>query len=234
MDFRHADVRRKGRAHLATRIVLVDENSIMRTGLRQLLEQQLGMEVVAEADSRHTAVRMVLQHKPDLMIVDIAMSRNIIEAVRTIVSKAPAVKVIVLSMISDRRLVVEMLKAGAVGYLSKSHSTIDDLNRCINAVLSGRICLSPDITTRLVSDYLRRFPDDRSMYSLLTNREREVFHLLAEGKTAREAASRLFLSSKTVETHRRRIMAKLGVHSTVELLNYAAREGGLTSTRTSS
>lgn len=141
----------------------------MRAGLRQLLEQQLGMEVVAEADSGQRAVQMVLQHKPDLVIVDIAMSGNIIEAIRTMVSQAPGVKVVAFSILSNRRLVVKMLKAGAVGYLSKSHSTIDDLNRCINAVLSGRICLSPDITTGLISDYLQRFPDDRSIYSVPTD-----------------------------------------------------------------
>lgn len=210
---------------MGTRIVLVDDHSIMRAGLRHLLEQQPGVEVVAEAEDGRTAIRVVSELLPEVVIMDIAMpDLNGVEATRRMLAEAPNVKVIVLSMLSDRRLVVEMLKVGAVGYLSKSDCTIDDLIRCIHAVLTGQVYLGPSIARLVVSDYLQRVPEDVSIYSVLTDREREVFQLLAEGKTVKEIAARLYLSRKTVETHRRRIMTKLGVRSTVELLRYAARE----------
>lgn len=207
------------------RIVLVDDHTIMREGLRFLLQQVPGLEVVGEAADGRTGVRLTQELVPDIVIIDVAMpDLNGIEAARRIAADTPGVRIIALSMLSNRRLVVEMLKAGARGYLLKSECTSDELTRSIRTVMADQIFLSPSVAQAMVKDYLQKLPDDASDYSTLSDREREVFQLLAEGKTLKEIASKLYLSRKTVEAHRRNIMGKLGVRSTVELVRYAARE----------
>ena len=209
------------------RILLVDDHKIVRDGLKALLESRPGMKVVAEAENGHQAIELLRQVDVDVVIMDVAMPvLNGVEATRRMLAENDSVKVIALSMHSDRRFVAEMLKAGAAGYLLKD-CTFDELVQAIDTVLSGATYLSPRIADVVVQHYVRgqQEPQTPSAYSLLTPREREVLQLLAEGRTTKEIALHLGVSPKTVETHRRQIMNKLNVHSVAELTKYAIREG---------
>lgn len=211
---------------MSTRILLADDHKIMREGLRVLLDRQQDIEVVGEAEEGRTTVRLVRNLSPDVVIMDIEMaSLNGIEATRQIVAKTPEVKVIALSVHSDRRFITEMLKAGASAYVLKDCS-FEELVQAIRAVMANRIYLSPGIADRVIKDYVRFLPHaDFSVFSILTEREREVLQLIAEGKNTKEIAFSLHVSVKTIETHRKRIMDKLGIHSIAELTKYAIREG---------
>jgi DNA-binding NarL/FixJ family response regulator len=217
---------------MSTRILLADDHRIVREGLRALIEKQPNMEVVAEAENGRTAVELVQKLHPDVIIMDVAMpDLNGIEATRQIIAKALSVKIIALSMHSDRRFVVEMLRAGASGYLLKD-CAFEELVHAIRAVVVNRIFLSPKINDIVIKDYLRLFPKTEfSVFSILTPRQRQVLQLLSEGKTTRQIASHLQVSVKTVETYRQQIMDKLDIHSIAELTKYAIREG-LTSLET--
>jgi DNA-binding NarL/FixJ family response regulator len=211
---------------VTTRIILADDHGIMREGLRALLEKQSGIEVIAEADNGRTTVELSRELKPDVVIIDIAMpDLNGIEATRQIVAESPGVKVIALSMHSDRKFVREMLSAGASGYMLKD-SAFEELDKAVSTVNDNKIYLSPGIAETVVKDYLGKIVTDNSAASIaLTNREREVLQLFAEGKTTKQIASLLFLSIKTIETHRKQIMGKLGLNGIAELTKYAIREG---------
>jgi DNA-binding NarL/FixJ family response regulator len=217
---------------MSTRILLADDHRIVREGLRALIEKQPNMEVVAEAENGRTAVELVQKLHPDVIIMDVAMpDLNGIEATRQIIAKALSVKVIALSMHSDRRFVVEMLRAGASGYLLKD-CAFEELVHAIRAVVVNRIFLSPKINDIVIKDYLRLFPKTEfSVFSILTPRQRQVLQLLSEGKTTRQIAFHLQVSVKTVETYRQQIMDKLDIHSIAELTKYAIHEG-LTSLET--
>ncbi len=216
----------KGGGELSIRILIADDHRIMREGLRSLLESQDGIEVVGEAENGRDAVQLARELAPQVIIMDIVMpGLNGIEATRMIKADSPGTKVVALSMISEHRSVVEMLKAGSRGYLLKSECTLEELVRCIHTVFNGGIYLNPVVADLVVTDYLQHLHGDGSIFSILTNREREVFQLLAEGKSAREVASVLHLSRKTVDTHRRKIMNKLGIQTTTELMRYAVKEG---------
>jgi DNA-binding NarL/FixJ family response regulator len=217
---------------MSTRILLADDHRIVREGLRALIEKQPNMEVVAEAENGRTAVELVQKLHPDVIIMDVAMpDLNGIEATRQIIAKALSVKIIALSMHSDRRFVVEMLRAGASGYLLKD-CAFEELVHAIRAVVVNRIFLSPKINDIVIKDYLRLFPKTEfSVFSILTPRQRQVLQLLSEGKTTRQIASHLQVSVKTVETYRQQIMDKLDIHSIAELTKYAIHEG-LTSLET--
>jgi len=217
---------------MSTRILLADDHRIVREGLRALIEKQPNMEVVAEAENGRTAVELVQKLHPDVIIMDVAMpDLNGIEATRQIIAKALSVKVIALSMHSDRRFVVEMLRAGASGYLLKD-CAFEELVHAIRAVVINRIFLSPKINDIVIKDYLRLFPKTEfSVFSILTPRQRQVLQLLSEGKTTRQIAFHLQVSVKTVETYRQQIMDKLDIHSIAELTKYAIHEG-LTSLET--
>jgi len=208
------------------RILLADDHKIMREGLRSLLEKQPDFEVAGEAADGRETLKMARDLKPDAVIMDIGMPRlNGIEAARRVISESPGTRVIAFTMHADRRYVAEMLKAGASAYLLKD-SGHEELVRGIRAALAGKIYLSPDIAEKVVREYLDHIPPrDFSAFSLLTAREREVLQLIAEGKTTKEIASLLYLSVKTVETHRQNIMDKLELHSVAELTKYALREG---------
>lgn len=208
------------------RIVLADDHKILRDGLRSLLEKQPGMEVVAEVEDGRTIVQLARELSPDVVIMDIAMpDLNGIEATRKIVCENAAVKVIALSMHSDRRFVEEMFKAGASGYLLKD-CAFEELAGAISAVCTNRFYLSPDLAGKMIKEYTNKLEsDDSSVFTALTAREREVLQLLAEGKTTGQIAAFLNLSEKTVETHRRHIMKKLGLYSIAGLTKYAIREG---------
>ena len=183
--------------------------------------------MVAEADDGRHAFDLVERTPIDLVIMDIAMSGlNGIEATRRILDKRPALKIVGLSMHTDRRFVSEMLKAGAVGFVSKD-SAFEELVQAIRTVQAGQVYLSPAVAGVVVDDYLRRSttPAESSAYSSLTAREREVLQLMSEGRNTKQIAMDLHVSIKTVETHRRQIMEKLNLYSIAELTKYAIREG---------
>jgi len=210
---------------MSIRILLADDHKIVREGLRALLEKQPGMEVIAEAEDGRTTVRLARELSPDVVIMDVAMpDLNGIGATDQIIAEAPDVKVVALSMHSDRRFVMEMFKAGASGYLLKD-CAFEELARAVRAVAAGQTYLSPGIAGVVIKDYVRRLSETNSAFSILTSREHEVLQLLAEGKSTKQIASRLHVSVKTVETHRRHIMEKLDIHSVAELTKYAIREG---------
>ena len=209
------------------RILLADDHTVVRQGLRKILEARPQWEVVAEAADGREAVKQAEEVKPDVAIVDVAMPLlNGIEAVRQIARKVPGTRVLVLSMHNDEAYVTQMLRAGAAGYLLKDSADVD-LLQAVEVVAAGKSFFSPAIARVIADDYVRQLADrgvsDR--YELLSEREREIFQLIAEGKTNKEIAALLFLSPSTVDTHRSRIMEKLDVHSAAEIVLYAVRKG---------
>lgn len=211
---------------MSIKILIADDHKIIREGLRALIERQPGMEVIGEVGNGRKAVQLVRELLPDVIIMDIAMpDLNGIEATRQIVTKTPSVRVIALSMHSDKRFVVEMLKAGASGYLLKD-CAFEELVYAIRAVTANKNYLSPKIADKVIKDYIRLFPtEDLSVFSALSPRQRQVLQLLSEGKGTSQIALDLQISVKTVETHRQQIMDKLNIHSIAELTKYAIREG---------
>ncbi|MGI8743994.1 MAG: response regulator [Bryobacteraceae bacterium] len=209
------------------RILLADDHTVMRSGLRVLLERQPGFLVVAEAADGREAVEMAESHAPDVAVVDVAMPKlNGIDAVRQITAKLPKIAVVILSMHSDESYVLRALKAGARAYLLKD-APETDLIGAIRAVHEGKAFFSPAISKMLAEDYLRNLQQrgGEDSYELLTGREREVLQLLAEGRSNKEVASVLNLSLYTVETHRSNILQKLNLRGTPELILYAVRKG---------
>lgn len=207
------------------RILLCDDHKIVRDGLRALIEKEGQMEVVGEAQDGREALELIDELSPDVVILDIGMpGLNGIETAREIVAEHPHTKIIGLSMHSDRRFVSEMLKAGASGYLLKD-CAFDELARAIRVVIANEIYLSPKIAGVVLDDYVSHLTGGGEAKPALTHREREVLQLLAEGKSTKQIALALGVSSKTVETHRQHIMRKLDVYSVAELTKYAVREG---------
>ncbi len=211
---------------MPVRIVIADDHRIVREGLRHLLEKRTDFKVVGEASDGESAVRLARELSPDIVIVDISMpGLNGIEATRRILAERPDIRVLALSMHSDRRFVIETLKAGASGYLLKD-SAFDELARAIEVVMARGAFLSPAITEMVVRDYVAQSGcEDAAAFSVLTPREREVLQLMAEGEPTRAIAAHLAVSVKTVETYRQQIMEKLDLHSVAELTKYAVREG---------
>ena len=209
------------------RILLADDHNIMRRGLRLLLERQPGFEVVAEAADGREAAERAEAARPDIVVLDIAMpNMSGIEAAQRIRALLPQAAIVILSMHSDESYVLRALKAGAKGYLLKD-SAESDLIDAIKAVSEGKAFFSPEISKILVEDYVRdmRKRGAEDSYELLTSREREVLHLVAEGKSNKDIATLLDLSLYTVETHRRNLQDKLNLHSLAELILYAVRKG---------
>ncbi|RJP42061.1 MAG: DNA-binding response regulator [Desulfobacteraceae bacterium] len=211
---------------MAIRILLADDHQITRSGLRALLEQQPNMAVAGEADNGRLAVRMAAELKPDVIVMDINMPElNGIEASRQIKTELPDIKIIALSMHSDKRYVAGMLKAGVSGYLLKN-CAFDELVAAINSVMRNQSYLSPAIADTVMKDYASILEGaDQSTASLLSSREREVLQLIAEGMSTRDIGERIHVSVKTVETHRQQIMRKLNAKSVAELTKIAVREG---------
>jgi DNA-binding NarL/FixJ family response regulator len=211
---------------MAVRILLADDHGVVRKGLRFLLDRQPGMEVVGEAADGREAVRMAEAASPDLVIMDIAMPLlNGIEATSQILKRNPKIGVIILSMHSDEDYLLSALNAGAKAYLLKE-SAEDDLLRAIQAVTRGMPFFSPEIARTMLEDYIR-FLQQRNLqdsYELLTEREKEVLQLLAEGKSNKEVATILNLSVYTIDTHRTHLMQKLNLHNTAEVVLYAVRK----------
>jgi DNA-binding NarL/FixJ family response regulator len=209
------------------RILLADDHNVMRRGLRLLLESQPGFVIVAEAADGGQAVELARETRPDVVVLDIAMPHlSGTDAAQRITESMPDTAVIMLSMHSDEGYLLRALKAGAKGYLLKDSSE-DDLIEAIKAVSEGKAFFSPEISRMLVEDYVRdlRKRGAEDSYDLLTAREREILHLLAEGKSNKDIAALLNLSLFTVETHRRNLQDKLNVHSLAELILYAVRKG---------
>ena len=209
------------------RILLADDHTVMRDGLRALLERQTDMLVVAEAADGRECVRLAEEHTPDVVVMDIAMpNMNGIEATRRITSDQPRVAVVILSMHQDESYVLRALKAGAKGYLLKD-SLRADVIEAIRVVAQGRSFLTRKISRVLQEDYVQQL-ESRGLddsYDLLTGREREILQLVAEGRTNKEVANVLNVSQTTVETHRTHILQKLDLHSVPELILYAVRKG---------
>ncbi len=208
------------------RVLLADDHGIVRRGLHYLLERSPGFEVVGEAADGREAVKLAAELHPDVVIMDIAMPNlNGIDATAQIVRKHPETGVIILSMHSDESYLVRALSAGARGYLLKD-SAEADLMRAVQAVSQGRPFFSPAIAETLLEDYVRRLQQRnlKDSYDLLTDREKEVLQLLAEGKSNKEVAALLDLSLYTVETHRANLMQKLNLHNTAEIVLYAVRK----------
>ena len=214
---------------MSTRILLVDDHAITREGLRSLIEKQSDMEVVGEAEDGRKAFDLVRELLPDIVITDITMPNlNGVDATRQIVRQFPKVKVIALSIHSNRAFVADMLKAGASGYVLKE-CTFDELVEAIQMVVDGGVYLSPKVAGVVVSDYVQRlFRIAESPLEALAEREREVLQLIGEGKNTKQIALELHVSTKTIEANRHRIMEKLDVHSIAELVKIAVL-GGLTS-----
>lgn len=211
----------------AIRILLADDHTVMRKGLRMLLDSQPEFSVVAEASDGRQAVEQAEATGPDVAVVDIAMPNlSGIEAAQRIHAALPQVAIVILSMHSDEGYVLRALKAGAKGYLLKD-SAEGDLIQAIKAVHQGKTFFSPEISQMLVEDYIReiRARGAEDSYDLLTPREREILQLLAERKSNKEIAQTLNLSTYTVETHRRNLQEKLNLHSLGELILYAVRKG---------
>ena len=211
---------------MKTKIIIADDHKIMREGLKALIEKQPDMEVAAEAQDGLEVTKLARKLMPQVIIMDIGMPEmNGIDATRQVISENKEIKIIALSMHSDRRFVLEMLKAGASGYLLKD-SAFEELVNAVHTVMSGQSYLSPRITDIVVKEYLYNMPKSEStVFNVLTVREREVLQLLAEGKSTKQIASTLNLSVKTVETHRQQIMDKLEIRTVAELTKYAIREG---------
>ncbi|HET9272510.1 MAG TPA: response regulator transcription factor [Vicinamibacterales bacterium] len=210
----------------ALRILLADDHTVVRQGLRKVLEERPEWQVVAEAGDGRDAVRLAEEFRPDVAVVDVAMPLlNGIEATRQITKRAPQTKVLVLSMYSDEAYVTQMLKAGATGYLLKDSADVD-LLEAVQAVSQGKSFFSPAVARLMSDDYARQRGENLvDRYESLSEREREIFQLVAEGKTNKEIAALLFISPSTVETHRARIMEKLDLHSAAEIVLYAVRRG---------
>jgi two-component system response regulator NreC len=209
------------------RILLADDHNVMRRGLRLLLESQPGFSVVGEAADGRQAVEQAELTKPDVAVLDIAMPHlSGTDAAQRIGELLPTTAIVILSMHSDEGYVLRALKAGAKAYLLKD-SAEGDLIEAIKSVDEGKTFFSAEITKMLVEDYVREIKTRgvEDTYELLTSREREVLHLLAEGKSNKEIAASLSLSPYTVETHRRNLQEKLNLHSFAELILYAVRKG---------
>lgn len=211
---------------MSIRILLADDHKITRQGLRSLLESDKDIEVIAEANNGREAVELSQKLIPDIIIMDVSMpDLNGVEATKRIITDNTTVKVIALSMHSDTLFVSEMLKSGAAGYLLKD-CAFEELLQAIKTVSSGKTYLSPSISGVVVDDYLHRLSKSHvSDVDVLTDREREVLQLLAEGQSTKQIALKLHISAKTIETHRRQIMNKLDLHTVAELTKYAVRKG---------
>jgi len=204
------------------RILLADDHSLVRHGFRMILEAQPDMEIAGEAGNGREAVELAQKLKPDVVVMDVTMPElNGIEATRRLIELSPRSRVLALSMHKDAVYVREILRAGARGYLLKD-SADADLLAAVRAVAKGEGYLSPGVSDAVLSDYRRHVTDP---LDLLTTREREVLQLIAEGKTNKEIATSLNLSVYTVEAHRGRVMEKLNLHSTGELVRFAVRSG---------
>jgi DNA-binding NarL/FixJ family response regulator len=207
------------------RILLADDHTLLRAGIRSLLEKMPGVEVVGEAADGREALSLVKAHSPNIVLMDIAMAGlNGLDATARVIKDFPQVRVIILSMHANEEYVLQTLRAGAAGYLLKDAATAE-LEMAIQAVARGDIYLSPAISKRVIDDYIGRTSGQKGSPEQLTSRQREILQLVAEGKTTKEIAFLLNLSIKTVETHRTQLMDRLNIHDVPGLVRHAMRLG---------
>ena len=209
-----------------TTIVLADDHHVVRQGLRALLEAEPGFSVVAEAADGLAAADLVERLKPNVLVLDLMMPRlGGLEVARQVRRRSPQTRVVVLSMHANEAYVLEALRNGVAGYVLKE-STAADLVQAVREAVAGRRYLSPPLSERAIELYVQKaqatLPD---IYETLTSREREVLHLVAEGYSNADIAARLSITRRTAETHRARVMRKLGLHNQAELIRYALRRG---------
>jgi DNA-binding NarL/FixJ family response regulator len=211
---------------MKVKILLADDHRIMREGLKALLGKLSSVEVIAEAENGIDTLNVTRQKKPDVVVMDIAMPDiNGIEVTRQLKSELAEIKIIALSMHSDRRFVSEILKAGASAYVLKQ-AAFEDLEKAIKAVMMNRTFLSADILDSVVSDYISQLTNSEyDAYRQLSDRERQVLQLIAEGNSTKEIAFKLHVSVKTIESHRQNTMNKLGIRTLAGLTKFAVREG---------
>lgn len=209
------------------RILLAEDHALVRAGFRVLLQSLTGIQVVAEAENGAEALELIDRHRPDVVLMDIAMpGLNGLEAAARAAKIAPEVKIIILSMHANEEYVLQSLKAGAKGYLLKD-AGLSELELALEAVASGKTFLSPTISKHLIDAYVERTSTSHGMepFSLLTSRQREILQLIAEGCTTKEIARKLDVGVKTVETHRTQLMQRLDIHDLAGLVRYAIRSG---------
>lgn len=207
------------------RVLIVDDHAMFRDGIRSLLEAYGDMEIVGEAAHGREAIEKVHELAPEVVLMDIAMPvMGGLEATRRIQKESPNTRVLVLTQYEDSEYILSMLRAGASGYISKT-ATASELISAIGTVHKGESFLYPPAATTLIKEYLTHAGKEKSEYECLTNREREILQLIAEGRTNREIADSLFISVKTVLGHRTNIMEKLGFHNRTELIKYAISKG---------
>lgn len=209
-----------------TTIVLADDHHIVRQGLRALLEAEPDFSLVGETGDGLEAVQLAERLRPDVIVLDLMMpGLNGLEATRQIAARAPQTRVVILSMHANEAYVLEALRNGAAGYVLKDSSAAE-LVRAVREVVAGRRYLSPPLSERAIEAYIQKAQETpRDPYDTLTNREREVLHLAAQGHSSAEIAARLSLSPRTVETHRAHLMRKLGLRSQTDLIRYALQRG---------
>jgi len=207
-------------------ILLADDHKILRDGIRALLEKEPDFDVIGEADSGRTVIELACELKPDVIIMDIGMPDiNGIEATREILSRVPSIRVLALSMYSDKRFVVEMLNAGATGYLVKD-CALDEMLSAVRSVASNQRYIAPKLLETIIEDYMNNKCNNGMMKKTqLTPRECEVLRLIAQGYNSKKIASELYISVKTVDTHRQNIEHKLELYSVAELTKYAIKIG---------
>ena len=210
---------------MSIRILLADDHGIIRQGLCSLLEKQPDMEVVGEAEDGQKALELVRQLVPDIVIMDVTMPNlNGIDATRQITKEFPKVKVLALSIHSNKRFVADMLRAGAAGYILKE-CLLEELIEAIRTITAGNIYFSSKITDVVVDDYMDHLSEAIEPTKPLTDRERQVLQYIAEGRLVRDIAAQMHLSIKTIEFNRRQLMKKLKIHTIAALTKYAIREG---------
>ncbi len=214
------------------KILLADDHKLIRAGIRSLVKEIKGVEVVAEASNGREALELIQEFNPDIVLLDIGMTElNGLEVAQRVSRDIPDVSIIILSMHANEEYVLQALKAGASGYLLKD-SAPAELEIAINAVMKGETYLSPSISKTFVTDYLKKIGDQpydgtktENIFIQLTSRQREILQLIAEGNSTKDIAAKLNVSIKTVETHRVKLMERLGIHDVAGLVRYAIRSG---------